>query len=145
MRTILTAAVLAALLTGAALAQEATHPIDLDALDYVTSPNVPGVETAVVFGDRDAMGLYATHARVSAGARVPPHTHPNPLTTVVTSGTAYVGTGTTFDETKLKAYPTGTFFVTPARSPHFIAAKDGPFSILDHGSGPTGFALVKSD
>ncbi len=144
MRAILLAT-LAASLAGAALAQEAIHAIDLDALDYATNPNIPGVETAVVFGDRDATGLYTTHARVSAGARILPHTHPNPLTTVVTSGTAYVGTGTTFDEGRLKTYPTGSFFVTPAGSPHFIYAKDGAFSILDHGSGPTGFALVESD
>lgn len=135
-----TLAVAAALTPGVGVAQ--TARIDLATAQYVEVAAVPGVATALIFGDRDAAGLYATHARVSAGARIPPHTHPNALTTVVTSGTAYVGTGTVFDEAALRAYPAGTFFVTPAGSPHFIAARDGAFSILDHGVGPTAFTPV---
>ena len=120
-----------------------TFPVDLDALEYRPSP-LPGIETAVVFGSRDESGLYTTHARVNAGARVPPHTHPNTLTTWVTSGTAYVGTGETIDESALQPYPAGTFFVTPAGSPHFIVALDGDFSILDHGLGPSGTTMLRN-
>jgi quercetin dioxygenase-like cupin family protein len=134
-----------AVMAGLAAAQEPTFPINLDGLKYNTNPLVPGVETAFVMGSPLQPGLYTTHARVSAGAKVPPHTHPNTLTTWVTSGTAYVGTGTKLDESALKAYPAGTFFVTPAGSPHFIVAKDGPFSILDHGVGPSAFNIIKQD
>ena len=119
-----------------------TRAIDLDAAAYEPSPAIEGVETATLFGSRSAPELYATHARVAAGVRVPPHVHPNPLTTWVTSGTAWVGTGETFDEAALVAYPAGTYFVTPANSPHFIMAKTGAFSILDHGSGPSGTTIV---
>ncbi|MEO1459794.1 MAG: cupin domain-containing protein, partial [Pseudomonadota bacterium] len=61
---------------------------------------------------------------------------------VVTSGTAFVGTGMVFDESKLVAYPVGSYFVTPAGTPHFIFAKDGDFSVLDHGYGPSGFQML---
>lgn len=122
-----------------------TAAIDLEAAEYRTSPLFPGVETAIVFGDRAAPGLYATHARVAAGAVIPPHTHPNTLTTWVTSGTAYVGTGTVIDMEALRPYPAGTFFVTPAGSPHFIVAKDGAFSILDHGAGPSGIEILPKE
>ena len=134
--------VLLAWLTVGVSAQEANYIVDLDHLEYRKSAFYPGIEVAMVFGDRNTTGLYATHARVSAGSRLPPHTHPNPLTTWVTSGTAYVGTGTVFDESALKAYPAGTYFVTPAGVPHFIFAKDGDFSILDHGSGPSRTDLI---
>lgn len=133
---------LAGMFVSATGAQEKTAAIDLETIEYATSPLFPGVEIAIVFGGRTTPGLYATHARVAAGAMIPPHTHPNPLTTWVTSGTAYVGTGLTLDEGALQAYPTGTFFVTPAGSPHFIVAKDGPFSILDHGDGPSGIEII---
>ncbi len=123
-------------------AQHATHAIDLDALDYKPSLAFAGIETALVFGSPRKEGLYATHARVSAGATVPPHIHSIDLTTWVTSGTAYVGTGEIFDEGALVAYPAGTYFVTPAGSPHFIYALDGDFSILDHGTGPVQTELV---
>ena len=116
--------------------------IDLDGLEYRRSPVSGLIESAAVYGDRRTRGLYATHARVRAGAVVPPHVHPNTLTTVVTSGTAYVGVGERFDEAALVAYPEGSVFVTEAGVPHFIAAIDGDFSILDHGSGPSGTTLV---
>ncbi|NSX53753.1 cupin domain-containing protein [Parasulfitobacter algicola] len=121
-------------------AQEATYSVDLNTLNYIPSPAFEGVETAFVYGSPREAGLYTTHARVSAGATVPPHVHNIDLTTLVTSGTAYVGTGAIYDESALVAYPVGTFFVTPAGSPHFIHALDGDFSILDHGVG-----LVKTD
>ncbi|MEM7497181.1 MAG: cupin domain-containing protein [Pseudomonadota bacterium] len=123
-------------------AQDATRAIDIDALEHSPSLLFPGIKTAVVHGSPREAGLYTTHARVSAGATVPPHTHNIDLTTVVTSGTAYVGTGETFDESALVAYPTGSYFVTPAGSPHFIHALDGDFSILDHGVGPVQTDLI---
>ena len=132
-----TSTAILAMIASTAIAQEATHAVGLDSLTYAASPLSPLIETASVYGDRAAEGLYTTHARVGDGAVVPPHTHTNTLTTVVTSGTAFVGTGTTFDEDALVAYPEGAFFVTPAGSPHFIMARDGAFSILDHGAGPS--------
>lgn len=122
---------------------QATYQIVLGDLEYRAVPGLPGIETTTLYGSLSEPGLYATHARVSDGARTPPHTHPNTLTTWVTSGTAYVGTGRIFDESALKAYPAGSFFVTPAGSPHFIYAKDGDFSILDHGAGPSGVSFLE--
>ena len=116
--------------------------IDLGALEHRASPVSDLVGTAIVHGDPSAAGLYATHARVGAGAVAAPHTPPNALTTVVTSGTAFVGVGEAFDEAALVAYPEGSVFVTEAGVPHFIMARDGDFSILDHGSGPSGTTLV---
>lgn len=116
--------------------------VALDDLQYGTSPISDLIESAVVYGDPAEPGLYTTHARVREGAVVPPHTHPNTLTTVVTSGTAYVGVGEAFDEATLVAYPEGSVFVTEADVPHFIAAPEGDFSILDHGAGPSGIAWI---
>jgi len=135
-------ALLAAFAVSASNEPAPRQAVDLARLDYRSSPFFPGVETAVLFGDPGQPGLYTTHARVSAGARIPPHTHPNALTTWVTSGTAYIGTGTEFDETVLQAYPAGTFFITPAGSPHFIYAKEGDVAILDHGAGPSSTRIV---
>lgn len=117
----------------------AITPINPMAADHGAHPTFVGASGAVLLGQRDSQDLYATHAKLEHGAVIPPHTHRNTLTTWVTSGTAYVGTGTAIDESKLIAYSAGTFFVTPAGSPHFIVAKDGPFSVLDHGVGPSDF------
>jgi len=41
------------------------------------------------------------------------------------SGTLYVGFGEVFDESAMKALPTGSIWTEPARQPHFVFAKDG--------------------
>ena len=38
---------------------------------------------------------------------------------MVLSGTLYFGVGTKWDDSKLKPYPTGTFFSEPKDTPHF--------------------------
>lgn len=136
-------AVALALCAAPALSQDGQYAVDLDALDYRQSPVSDLIEGARVYGSSREEGLYATHARVRSGAVVPPHTHPITLTTVVTSGTAFVGVGEVFDEAALVAYPAGSVFVTEAGVPHFIAAIDGDFSILDHGSGPSGTTVIE--
>ncbi|GFE63153.1 cupin domain-containing protein [Litoreibacter roseus] len=140
MKPVVMVALLAA---SSAFAQDRTEAIDLAAANHSASLFFRGVETARLVGDNREAGLYATHARLEAGATVAPHVHDVDITTVVTSGTAYVGTGEVYDEAALVAYPEGSYFVTPAGSPHFIGAIDGAFSILDHGVGPVVTTLVE--
>lgn len=142
MRIIMTIAALT-LAIPAAAHDTGNFAIDLNELEYRSPPVSDLVETSVAYGDPTAPGLYATHARARQGAIIPPHTHPNTLTTWVTSGTVFVGVGEVFDEDALVAYPVGTYFVTEAGVPHFIMAKDGDFSVLDHGAGPGGFTLIE--
>ncbi len=98
-----------------------------------------GVETAVLYGDPSKAGLYVVRLKLPAGAKVMPHIHPGEARTMtVLSGTLYFGFGTEFDETKLKAYPPGTFFSELSTTPHFVAAKDGEVIFQASGIGPSG-------
>ena len=50
--------------------------------------------------------------------KVMPHWHPDEWrTAVVLSGTLYFGVGEQWDENKVKAYPAGTFYSEPPRTP----------------------------
>lgn len=72
-----------------------------------------------------------------------PHTHPDEWRTVVVlSGTLYFGLGDTWDEGKLKPYPTGTFFSEPKDTPHFIWAKDGEVIVQVTAMGPTATKMI---
>jgi quercetin dioxygenase-like cupin family protein len=53
----------------------------------------------------------------------------------VIEGTWYLGEGTKFNLTDLKAYPAGSFIVIPAGIPHFVAAKDGAAIVQLNGNG----------
>jgi quercetin dioxygenase-like cupin family protein len=98
-----------------------------------------GVETAVIYGDPSKPGLYVIRLKLPAGAKVMPHIHPGEVRTMtVLSGTLYFGFGNEFDETKLKAYPPGTFFTELSTTPHFVSAKDGEVIFQASGIGPSG-------
>jgi len=63
------------------------------------------------------------------------HTHPDDEIVTVIAGTWLLGIGDTFEETKLKAYPAGSFIVIPAGVPHFLATKEGPVIVQVSGHG----------
>ena len=96
-------------------------------------------QTVVVYGDPTKPGVFVSRVKFSAGWKDPPHWHPDEVrTAVVLSGTLYFGTGEEWDESKIKAYPTGTFYSEPSKAPHYTWAKDGEVIIQVTGVGPSG-------
>jgi len=117
-----------------------THP---DESVWFSPPGFTGVKGAWMLSDGKSATSYALRVRLEAGARIPPHTHPDSRYSTVLSGTLYVGFGETFDESKLVAVPEGAVYEAPAGVPHFLLAKDGPVEYQEGGIGPTGTAPVK--
>jgi quercetin dioxygenase-like cupin family protein len=70
-----------------------------------------------------------------------PHSHPVDVQVTVLSGTLLHAEGETFDETKLKEYPAGSFFVERANVPHYAVAKTAVV-LQGSGIGPFGFTYV---
>ena len=91
------------------------------------APLSPGLtQTAVVYGDPTKPGVFVKRIKFASGIKVMPHWHPDEVrTAVVLSGTLYFGLGEQWDDSKLKAYPAGTFFSEPSKTPHYVWAKDG--------------------
>lgn len=101
-------------------------------------------QTVVVYGDPTKPGVFVSRVKFSAGWKDPPHWHPDEVrTAVVLSGTLYFGTGEEWDESKIKAYPPGTFYSEPSKAPHYTWAKDGDVIIQVTGVGPSGKTFVK--
>jgi hypothetical protein len=68
-----------------------------------------------------------------------PHFHPDEWRTgVVLSGNYHFGLGEQWDESKLRAYPAGTFFSEPKG----VWAKDGEVIVQFTAMGPTGLTLI---
>jgi quercetin dioxygenase-like cupin family protein len=100
-------------------------------------------QTAVLYGDPTKPGVFVTRVKFSAGWKDQPHWHPDEVRTVaVLSGTFYFASGETWDESKFKAYPAGTFYSEPPKAPHFTWAKDGEVIIQVTGVGPTGKTFI---
>jgi quercetin dioxygenase-like cupin family protein len=106
----------------------------------ITYKGLPGAPQHVtLFGDSSQPGLYVDRIRFLPGMKVMPHWHPDTVRTVlVMSGTLYFAVGEQWDESKLKAYPAGTLYSEPAKTPHFAWAKDGEVILQVTAIGPTG-------
>lgn len=113
-------------------------------MPWVQRRSAPDVFYAAVHGTPDKAGPYAFRIRAQAGHRLAPHTHPDERTVTVISGTYWSGVGEAFDESRLQAFPAGSFYVIPAGVPHFSAVLAGEVEFQEGGVGPSSHDLVKS-
>jgi len=136
------ACIVIALVTGIAVgayAQSTQPVVKLPNEIEFKAPLSPAPQNSVLYGDPTKPGVYVQRTKLAPGFKVMPHWHPDEWrTAVVLSGTLYFGVGEQWDESKLKAYPAGTFYSEPPKTPHYVWAKDGEVIIQTTGMGPTG-------
>lgn len=100
-----------------------------------------GARAAVLEGNPAEPGPFTLRLEMPAGYRIAPHHHPVTEHVTVISGTFWVGMGDTFDDTKLKALPTGTFAAIDPGMRHFASTKEQTVIQL-HGVGPWSLVYV---
>ena len=141
-----------ALLTIAWFAQAADpasteHPGVHTPKDVTWGPGPPflpaGVKLAVLEGDPGKAGPFAVRLSMPDGYKIPPHNHPTTEHVTVVSGEFHLGMGDTFDKSKGKTLPTGSFGYLPAQMNHFAWAK-GRTVVQVHGEGPFAITYVNS-
>jgi quercetin dioxygenase-like cupin family protein len=99
-------------------------------------PIIKGCEIAVIEGNLDSEGQpFVARFHCSDGAKTPPHWHPTDENLTVLKGTFLVGTGESFDESKLQAMNLGSYMMMPKEMRHFGMAK-GDLILQVHGIGP---------
>lgn len=104
---------------------------------FTGHPGAP--QHVTIYGDSSKPGMYVDRIKFTKGTKVMPHWHPDTVRTVlVMSGTFYFAVGEQWDESKLKAYPAGTLYSEPAKTPHYAWAKDGDVILQVTAMGPTG-------
>lgn len=130
----------------AAYGQSATaQPSEImpEAIKWMSTPTLPGVQLAWLTGGADQAGLYELRVHLAAGATVPPHAHPDTRCATVLSGDLYAGRGNAGEPQNAKRYPAGSFHCVPAGVVHYVVAKDGEVVFQDSGVGPTGTDWIK--
>lgn len=99
-------------------------------------PSLPkGAKFVVLEGDPGKEGPFVFRVKVPDGYQVPPHTHMKPERITVISGTFNIGMGDTFDKSKGRIMPAGTYGQWPAGMKHFVWTK-GETILQFHGFGP---------
>ena len=96
----------------------------------------PTMQVMMIYGAPNKPGPFIFRAKFPPGYKLPPHKHPDVRTVTVLKGTYYSAIGDTFDESKLQAFPAGTFYSTPANTGHFSATKDEEAIVQESGEGP---------
>jgi quercetin dioxygenase-like cupin family protein len=117
-------------------------PVLPEQLRWLSPPGNPAVQGAWVLGAEEKPGPYLLRVKLAAGAKMPPHTHPDERNTTVLSGTLSAGFGATFDASTVVAVPAGGVYVAPANVPHYVWAKDGAVVYQESGVGPTATVAV---
>jgi len=103
---------------------------------------VPGHEIAPLMGDSTRSGPYVERVKFPPNSVSQPHTHPEDRTYTVISGTWYIGYGDTFDASKLKALPAGSYHTEPANVSHFSMIKEEGVVVQITGQGPTATRFI---
>ena len=100
-----------------------------------------GTQVAVLEGNPEKAGPYTVRLKIPAGAKFMPHSHQDVEHVTVLSGTLLVGLGDTFDQSKMKALPAGSFVVVPSGVHHYAMAQSDTVLQI-HGTGPSSFDMV---
>ena len=129
---------------GAQTASSEKHVFLPDAIPYGPAPAfvVAGAQLAVLEGNPGAAsGDYTIRLMMPDGYRIAPHWHPQRENVTVISGTFKVGMGDSFDESKMGAFPAGSFaFLDPDM--HHYAMASGEVVVQVHGMSPLQFNYV---
>ena len=101
-----------------------------------------GSQLAVLEGDPTAStGDFTIRLKMPDGYKIAPHWHPKRENVTVVSGSFKVGMGDTFDQSKMKNFPAGSFaYLDPDM--HHYAMASGPTVVQVHGMSPLQFNYV---
>lgn len=129
----------------AAVAQHQHVALGPDDITWGDGPPTipPGAKMAVLQGNPGQAGPFTVRLKLPADYKIAPHWHPIDDSVTVISGTVYFGSGEKFNTAELKAYPAGSFWLTPAKSPHFVWSKNESI-IQVQGIGPNAITYIDS-
>ncbi len=84
------------------------------------------------------LGLFTIRVKLPPHFKLPVHSHPDERVRTIISGTYYSEIGDKVDETKLTAFPPGTFSNVQQNAWQFAETKDEEVVFQISGIGPTG-------
>lgn len=133
----LAAVVLFSAICGSVAAEPVFHAVKPDEIAWKEIRKSPPLFRAMIHGEQEKAGSFTFRVRAAAGHRLLPHTHPDERVITVLEGVYWSAMGDTWDESKLIAFPAGSFYVVPAGVPHFSAVLEGETTFQESGIGPS--------
>ena len=143
MRKTILAALLLAALPAAALAADDHLAVQPSSMKWgPPPPGLPaGAQVAVISGNPASDGPYVVRARLPAGYKIAPHTHPTDENVTVLAGMFHIAMGDKFDTRKGEAVRAGGFFIAQKGMQHY-GWTSARTVIQIHGVGPFSITYV---
>jgi pimeloyl-ACP methyl ester carboxylesterase len=101
------------------------------------SSGVSDIRTVVLKGDPNKVGVYTIMLQVPPHTQIAAHSHRDDRVATVISGNWRIGYGDTFDQSKLKTLPPGSFYTEPPAKNHFAETGNEPVIVQITGYGPS--------
>lgn len=125
---------------------ERTRYVDGDEEWIDAAPTLPpGTKIALLDGDPAIPDrVFTLRMKIPAGARLMPHYHTADEHVTIVSGELHSGLGDTYDASKLRVMPPGSYYSLPAGERHYaFAPVETVFQM--HGIGPWQIVYVDQD
>ncbi|ARN55702.1 cupin domain-containing protein [Sedimentisphaera salicampi] len=136
----------AALLLAGCSASKTEQAVQIlpDEIEWQSNPKMHSLQTATLIGDPSEPAPYVQRIMFPPNFKIEPHRHPNTLRRVtVLSGKIHFAFGETFDKSKLREMPAGSFFTEPANKAHYAETREEGVLLELHAVGPDGTEYVK--
>lgn len=112
-------------------------PSEMSWHDHISSYH-HGVQIADLVGHEKETGPYAKRVKLPKNFIQKPHYHLERARTItIISGTLYLAYGDKYDESRLKAFPPGSFITEPRKVSHFVVTKSEEVVLQVCGIGPS--------
>jgi len=109
------------------------------------SSGLSEIRTVLLKGDPNKVGVYTIMLQVPPRTQIAAHSHRDDRVATVISGNWRIGYGDTFDQSKLKTLPPGSFYTEPPAKNHFAATGDEPVIVQITGYGPSSTDYVNAE
>ncbi len=112
-------------------------PSEMKWIDHISSYH-NGIQISDLVGHEKKTGPYSRRVKLPANFIQNPHYHLERARTItIISGTLYLAYGDKYDESKLKAFPAGSFITEPRKVSHYVVTKNEEVVLQVCGIGPS--------
>lgn len=121
----------------APIAAQDFHALKPEEITWTEVRKSPPLFRAYVQGSQEQPGPFTFRVRAAAGHKLMPHTHPDDRVITVLEGVYWSAVGDVWDQSRLIAFPRGSFYVVPAGVAHYSAVLEGETTFQESGIGPS--------
>lgn len=119
------------------------NPEDINWVD-APAPLPAGSKVAVLEGNPKEEGIFTMRVFFPPCCKFSVHSHTKDERVTVISGIMYVGFGDVFDSTKADKFISGSFYINPAHTKHFVFTEGEDCIFQVTGQGPWGVNYMEN-